>query len=383
MTLRVMVASGDSVGHLSHATTVLDALAERHPLVGAVTMARDSAFRGWVESRGYRVLCAGTTGGLHHELSRAEILGGAIALTLGTIQAIQEARAILDRFRPHLVLGTGGRGSFGPMLAAVARGTPTVTVPHFTPRRANRLLSLVVDRTCITRDADRPRYPALVRGGLRVTGTPLRPQATLTPALARAALRMHPAQPTVGFVGYSRGSPGFREMVPAVIEQVLRSSPGAQFLIQSGAFPIGPECRGRYEQRSFFDPLSALIAACDVLVCAGGETTLLEAAALGVPVVPVSLADTPIGPHVRHLWAELEAAGCARIPAADAAQVRGAADAVAALLADSRCRERMASAGRAYVPADGARRVVEVIEELLVGRGVVARRGAGIATRAA
>jgi UDP-N-acetylglucosamine--N-acetylmuramyl-(pentapeptide) pyrophosphoryl-undecaprenol N-acetylglucosamine transferase len=377
--LRVLAVSGDSVGHLSHAAVVLGALARRYALDAAVAVPGDARFRGWMERRGWPVHGVGAGGGLHRELSRGDIVRHAGVLSRLTYRGVREGAALLERFRPDVVVGTGGRSSFGPMLAAALGGYPTLTVPHYALRRANRVLAWMVDRTCLARPADVERFPRFLRPRLRVTRTPLRPEA-FAPASARAArerLGLDPDRPVVGLIGYSAGSPGTTRLFADAARRLRAERPDAQLVVQYGGHePRGDDAAALAAPvlaRPFFDDLLAVFPACDLAVSAAGETTLLELCARGVPAVCVSVPDSPIGPHIRVLAGDLVQAGAAVFLPPERLSGAAVAGEAARLLADGARRERMAAAARAAADPGAVDRVMEVIEELLAERGTLAR----------
>jgi UDP-N-acetylglucosamine--N-acetylmuramyl-(pentapeptide) pyrophosphoryl-undecaprenol N-acetylglucosamine transferase len=369
MTLRVLAAAGDSAGHVGHACVVLDALATTRAIDAAVVLPRDSAFRGVAEGRGWRVEAVGTTLGIRRELSAATAARRFGPLAWSTVRALGEARRLLDRWSPDVVVGTGGRCSLPTVLAAALRGIPTVTVPHWDVRRTNRMLAYAVTRTCLAREDDRARFPAFLQRRLRVTGTPLRPEAyaPLPRPEARARLALDPARPTVGLVGYSRGSPAFAGFAAETARRLAAG--GAQVVVQHGAQPV-PALDGvpGVLARPFFDDLPAVFAACDVVASAGGETTLLELCAAGVPSLCLSLDDTPIGPHIRVLAEGLERAGASVYVPAARTEPGHVATLLGALLADAPRRAAMARAGRAAVAPEAAARVLVALEEALAER---------------
>jgi UDP-N-acetylglucosamine--N-acetylmuramyl-(pentapeptide) pyrophosphoryl-undecaprenol N-acetylglucosamine transferase len=381
--LRVLVASGDSVGHLSHAAVILDALAEHHQVNSRVVLPHDARFRPWIEQRGFVVEPVGTGIGENREFGAGDLVRHARALSTSTFRGFREAGTLLDRFRPHLVIGTGGRCSFAPMLAAAARRLPTVTVPHYALRRANHALAYVVDRTCLAREADLRRFPAFVRKRLRVTGTPLRPEAfaPASPWGARKRLGLDPHRPVLALIGYSGGSAGTTRLFADTVRHLRRARPDVQLVVQYGQHAPQGEDVGMLERSAlaqpFFDDLLSVFAACDLAVTAAGETTLLELCARGVPAICLSVPDTPIGPHIRVLTADLRARG-AIAPAEETDLTgHGLMESVIGLLTDEQGRLRMAEAARAFVDPHATSAILEVIEEILKGRGRGAPSDAG------
>jgi len=376
-TLRVLAVGSDSVGHLSHAAVLLGALGRRHAVQASVAVPHDARFGDWIAGRGFDVRLVGRVMGVHREFSGRDLLRYAGVIGLGTLRGMREAWALLDEMQPDVVVGCGGRSSFAAMLAAALRGYPTVTVPHYALRRTNRLLAWLVDRTCLAREADVTAFPRALRGRLRVTHTPLRPEA-FAPAERRAAcerLGLDPARPVVACIGYSAGSPGTTRLFAEVARSIRAARPDAQLLVQHGKHqPVGEDADALAAPviaRPFFDDLVSIFPACDLVVSAAGETTLLELCARGVPALCVSVADSPIGPHIRTLAGDLERIGATVFFPRERAQ----ADAVAAealrLLGDDDARRRIGDAARSAADPRATEKVVAVIEELLRARGTL------------
>jgi UDP-N-acetylglucosamine--N-acetylmuramyl-(pentapeptide) pyrophosphoryl-undecaprenol N-acetylglucosamine transferase len=366
--LRILAASGDSVGHLSHAAVLLDALGCRYTLEATVVLPRNARFRSWIERRGYGVESVGTVIGENREFSGVDLLRHAAPLAAATLSAMREGRRVLQHLRPHLVIGTGGRASFAPVLAAALGGCPTVTVPHYALRRANHLLARVVDRTCIAREQDMARFPARMRPRLRLTGTPLRPEAFAhaSKTVARERLGLDPVRPVVALIGYSAGSAATAGLMADVMRLVRGRHPEVQFVVQHGDHaPPGVDAAQGVVARPFFDDLLSVFPACEVAVTAGGETTLLELCARGVAAVCVSLPDTPIGPHIGVLGRDLEAAGAAVFLPAEHTTAAAVSAIVDRLLEHPEERRRMARAGWIASRPDAVHSVVTVVSELL------------------
>jgi UDP-N-acetylglucosamine--N-acetylmuramyl-(pentapeptide) pyrophosphoryl-undecaprenol N-acetylglucosamine transferase len=376
-TLRVLAVGSDSVGHLSHAAVLLGALSRRHAVESSVVVPRDARFGEWIAARGFNVRPVGRVLGVHREFSARDLLRYAGHIVFGTVRGVREAWALLDEMKPDLVVGCGGRSSFAAMLAAALRGYPTVTVPHYALRRTNRMLAWLVDRTCLARESDVSRFPRVLRGRLRVTHTPLRPEA-FAPRERRdacARLGLDPARPVVACIGYSAGSAGTTRLFAGVVRTIRAARPDAQLLVQHGKHEPAGEDADAFAApviaRPFFDDLVSIFPACDLVVSAAGETTLLELCARGVPALCVSVPDSPIGPHIRTLAGDLErVGGTVFFP-----RERAEADAVAAealrLLGDEGARRRIGDAARSAADPRATDKVVAVIEELLRARGTL------------
>jgi UDP-N-acetylglucosamine--N-acetylmuramyl-(pentapeptide) pyrophosphoryl-undecaprenol N-acetylglucosamine transferase len=374
MNLRVLAASGDSVGHVNHALVILNALAARHNLVGGIVLPSDSKFRSYIVKYGYRTFGVGETLGISRALEISDVFRRPGRLIVINLRAIYESWLLINQFRPNLVVGTGGRGSFPTTFVAAVRAIPCVTVPHYVPMRTNRILSYFVDRTCVVDNSDYSRFPKFIHKRLRITGTPLRKEAFIRIPLweAKEHLLLDPGADVVTFVGYSRGSPMFSDLIQKIILRFENSGENVQFVVQHGEFPLyelgESRRRNRVLAKSFFNNILDVFSASDIVVSAGGETTLLELCAKGVPSICISLSDTPIGNHVFVLAQHLHDKGATIFIPPSQLSAESLEKTISLLLSDKARRKRMTNSALAIPNPYSTENVVHVIEELLINK---------------
>lgn len=98
--------------------------------------------------------------GLKHNLTTLRNLG----------KSKRQAKQILDRFQPDLVVGTGGYASFPVVREAARRGIPTaVHESNAEPGLTTKMLSKYVDKVMVGFEESRKHYPHPER--VTVTGT--------------------------------------------------------------------------------------------------------------------------------------------------------------------------------------------------------------------
>ncbi len=103
--------------------------------------------------------------------------------------------------------------------------------------------------------------------------------------------------------------------------------------------------------------IAPLMAAVDLALCAGG-TTSLELAALGIPMVLVTVADNQEPGAVA-----LDRAGCARLVGRGVGTFPDAATVLSDLLRDAAARKDMGRAGTALVDGYGVARISQAMQE--------------------
>ena len=205
-----------------------------------------------------------------------------VGLPLRMGKALSQARAVLRRVKPDVVVGMGGYITVPGGLAAVLAGTPIVLhEQNSVAGMANKLLARFAKRVFSA-------FPNAIPGAAWV-GNPLRAEFTqqAEPA-ARFASRTGPLRLLV--VGGSLGAKALNEVVP----QALALMPQAERPVvthQSGAKQIDA-LQANYaaagvqaELTPFIDDAAKAYADADVIVCRAGASTVTELAAVGAAAV--------------------------------------------------------------------------------------------------
>jgi len=255
-------------------------------------------------ARGWRVSWLGTRDGMEARLVPGKgvefdgldfgsVRGKGLArLLLGPfaiLSACLQARRVLQRRQPHVVIGFGGFASFPGALMAVARNTPLVIHNlDARPGLANRVLRFGADRVLTGFPGT---FGATEGGRPEWVGNPLRADIErVAPPDVRFAGRTGPLRLLV--VGGSLGAVALNELVP----QALARIPEAQrptVVHQSGEKHI-VALRAAYANAAvaaeclpFIDDMARRYAEADVVICRSGATTVAELAAVGVASVLV------------------------------------------------------------------------------------------------
>ncbi|WFS61989.1 undecaprenyldiphospho-muramoylpentapeptide beta-N-acetylglucosaminyltransferase [Pseudodesulfovibrio thermohalotolerans] len=279
MTLnRVILTTGGTGGHIFPALSVATALTEYN--------------------KGMRILFMGGPGpegelARRHGLEFLELPAGGImgkgipgALSglgwLGT--GIPKALFEVWRFRPDAVIGFGGYAGFCPVLAARILGIPTaVHEQNSVPGVTNKVLGKMVNRIFLSFPDAMGLFPA---DKTFLTGNPVRPEIFK----AGERRRGHTPGKRVFVFG---GSQGARPVNDAVIEALPRFMEADVTLVhQTGRIDFS-RVRAAYEAagadpaqvREFIEDMGAEYAACDLVICRSGASTVFEIAAAGAPAI--------------------------------------------------------------------------------------------------
>lgn len=376
-TFRLIVTGGGTGGHTYPALTAIRTLQER--LAG--------------EGRALDVLWIGTPDGLEARIAPAEGIAFATVAT-GKIRrssnplkmlslanardmarvplGVLQARRIISKFRPDVVLATGGYVAVPAGLGARLCRRPLV-LHEQTVRLglANRKLAGSATRIAVSSESTVPLLPEAVRGAAVVTGNPVRPEVLsghpdkAIEALGLAAFDRR--LPTVYVTGGAQGSQQINEVVreasPWLLERanvIHQCGPSNVEELRHHAASLPVELSGRYYLAGFMGPeLPDVLALADVVVSRSGAGTLAELTALGKPAVFIPLASSA-GNEQAHNARHLAESGAA-VALLGEVTAAGLADAVGPLLADPGRRDAMAQRARAHGRPDAAARLVDVI----------------------
>jgi UDP-N-acetylglucosamine--N-acetylmuramyl-(pentapeptide) pyrophosphoryl-undecaprenol N-acetylglucosamine transferase len=213
------------------------------------------------------------------------LLFGPYAILLACLQA----RRVLARRKPNVVVGFGGFASFPGALMAVAQNRPLVIHNlDARPGLANRVLRLGADRVLTGFSGT---FGATAGGNPEWVGNPLRSEiAAVPPPDERFKDRSGPLSLLV--VGGSLGAVALNERVPKALALLSRESrprvvhqAGEQHIDMLRAAYAGAGVEA--ECLPFIDDMARRYADADVVVCRSGATTVAELAAVGVASVLV------------------------------------------------------------------------------------------------
>ena len=208
---------------------------------------------------------------------------------ISVLRGIRRSLAVLGRFRPDVVVGTGGYVSGPVLLAAWLRRVPVmIQEQNNYPGLTNRFLAPLVDEIHVSYP-EVLDFPFASRRKIFLTGNPVAfgNNGDRTPA---PAPREAPGDPPV--VLAMGGSQGARS-INRVMVRYLRSFDRVPYRVylQTGRRDYEWVCaslegvEGDVEIRAFFDDLPARYREIDLAICRAGAMTLSEIAFWGIPSI--------------------------------------------------------------------------------------------------
>ena len=294
--MNILFTCGGTAGHVNPAVALARIFQDKHPGCRVLFVGADGGMETrLVPKEGYPIRTVTITN-FHRSLAPADIVHN-----LGTLVNMQrskkQARAILDEFKPDLVVGTGGYASFPVVNEAAHRDIPTaVHESNAVPGLTTKALSKVVDRVMVGFEESRSHYDDPTK--VVVTGTPVRGDFfRFTREQAREQLGFPDQRPLL--LAYW-GSLGAEVMNRKMSEFIARECyDGAPFHHIHGAgrdYGWMQEEIGRrglalegtgIEVREYIYDMPLVMAAADVVLCRAGASTISELTAIAKPSILV------------------------------------------------------------------------------------------------
>jgi UDP-N-acetylglucosamine--N-acetylmuramyl-(pentapeptide) pyrophosphoryl-undecaprenol N-acetylglucosamine transferase len=287
-------------------------------------------------------------------------------------QAYRQARAIMARERPSVVVGLGGFASVPPVLAAWRAGVPIVLLEqNVVPGKATRWLSRFAEVVCLPWLQAANGLPRGVK--TVVTGNPIRAEIA---KLAEETMKPDASasddsdSPTLLILGGSQGATSLNTAVLDALATLRAELSGWRIVHQTGAADLDA-IRQRYAALSltadvqpFFHDMAEQYRRATCVISRAGATTLAELACAGLPALLVPL-PTSAHDHQRlnaRLFADDSAALFAEpsSPTADSLQ-----NSLSQLLGDTALRDRLRHNISALAHPHAAETVMEIVRERL------------------
>jgi UDP-N-acetylglucosamine--N-acetylmuramyl-(pentapeptide) pyrophosphoryl-undecaprenol N-acetylglucosamine transferase len=294
--MKILFTCGGTAGHVNPAVALAHIFQEKHPGCRVLFVGADGGMEHkLVPKEGYEIRTVTITN-FHRSLAPADL-----AHNLGTLINMQrskgQAKAILDEFRPDLVVGTGGYASYPVVNEAARRGIPTaVHESNAVPGLTTRALAKVVDRVLVGFEDSRAHYDRPEK--VVVTGTPVRAEFFRhTRQQARAALGFDDERPLLLSYWGSLGAQVMNQKMADFIAKECYEGSHLRHIHGAGRdFPWMQEellRRGLrlgdhgVEVREYIYDMPLVMAAADVVLCRAGASTISELTAIAKPAILV------------------------------------------------------------------------------------------------
>ena len=306
---KVVFAGGGTGGHLYPAIALAEAFQKRDIKFSCVFIGTTYGIEARVAPQLGYTLHLIWMRGLLRKLTLANLLFP-VRLLVSTMQCAR----LFGKFKPHVVIGTGGYVSGPALMAARWRKIPHVVQEQNSfPGLATRTSSKKAAAVFLTFEESRKFFPK--SANVKVVGNPVR--GSLQKAACEEAMRewnLNAKSTTLFAFGGSQGARRINQIILEILPK-LREIKSLQILWATGPASfdeIRNQCKGYPSVRAvpYIEKMSLAYAAADFVICRSGASTLAELALCGLPSIlipfPFATAD-----HQTFNAAAVESAGAA------------------------------------------------------------------------
>lgn len=282
--MRVLLAGGGTAGHINPAISIADTIKKKQPDSEFMFVGTKSGMESTlVPKSGYNIDFIEVSG-FKRSLTPKNILS-----VLKAVNACGKCRKIIKKFKPDVVIGTGGYVS-GPLLfAASSMGIPTlIHEQNVFAGLTSKMLSGKVDTVCISFEESRGRFEKAKN--IALTGNPIR-QELFEVTYEEGRKRMGvDEKPLIVAFGGSLGAARLNKSMVSYIKAMEEGKCNILFATGERGFDgvkdalAGVDKKGVNVVKYIYNMNEAMQSA-DLLVCRAGAITLSEINALGKPAV--------------------------------------------------------------------------------------------------
>ncbi|MEG1311060.1 MAG: undecaprenyldiphospho-muramoylpentapeptide beta-N-acetylglucosaminyltransferase [Romboutsia sp.] len=293
--MKVLLSGGGTGGHVYPAIAIANRIKEEHP---------DA-----------EILFVGTAKGIEseivpkygYELKTVTVQGFKRKIDLDNVKRVfklfkglEQSRSVVKKFKPDIVIGTGGYVSGPVLFNASMKKVPTVIHEQNSfPGVTNKILAKMVTIVLTSFEDSHQRFPEGTREKLVLTGNPVRKEILVARKnVARRNLGISEEKKMVLCYGGSGGSEEINDAMKVVIENMVKDD--VAFIFATGKYYYEEFAKSisnitlKPYQRvvPYLEDMANALAASDLVIGSAGAISLAEITALGKPSIIIPKAYT-------------------------------------------------------------------------------------------
>ncbi len=361
---RLIISGGGTGGHVFPAIAIANNFKERHPdaeilfvgAIGKMEMVR-------VPEAGYRIIGLWISG-LQRRLTLSNFL-----FPFKLISSYLRARTIVNQFKPHAVIGTGGYASGPMMLASINNKIPSlIQEQNSYPGLTNKRLAARVQRVCVAYPGMEKYFP---KEKIILTGNPVRKDILDLDSKRKVALdhfAFVPNEKTLLIVGGSLGARTINECILGGIDKLIDSR--VQVIWQTGKIyfdhvkaQIANKDLKRVRLFEFLKQMDLAYAASDTVISRAGALSISELCLAKRPAILVPSPNVVEDHQTKNALSLVNNEAAIMIRDKDA-NGQLVVEALKLLFDEQRCNRLKENIGRLGKP-NASTEIVEEIEKLI------------------
>lgn len=279
---RYMISGGGTGGHIYPAIAIAEELKERHPDVEFLFVgAKDKMEMTKVPEAGFQIEGLWISG-IQRKLTLSNLM-----FPFKLMSSMLKARGLIKKFKPNVVIGTGGFAS-GPLLkmASILKIPTLIQEQNAYAGITNKWLAKEAHSICVAYEGMDKFFP---KEKLKLTGNPIRKDLLEVRSKRESGLKhfqLDPNKKTLLIVGGSLGSQRINELVASQLP--LFEAENLQVLWQCGKLyyeRYASKATESIKVLKFISKMDLAYAAADVIISRAGAGAVSELSLVGKPVI--------------------------------------------------------------------------------------------------
>ncbi|MCK0132616.1 undecaprenyldiphospho-muramoylpentapeptide beta-N-acetylglucosaminyltransferase [Flavobacteriaceae bacterium F08102] len=281
--VNILISGGGTGGHIYPAIAIANELKKRHAHANFLFVgAKGRMEMEKVPQAGFPIEGLWITG-IQRKLTLKNML-----FPIKLVSSLVRANTIIKKFKPTVVIGTGGFASGPTLQMANRRNIPTlVQEQNSYPGVTNKLLGKKAGRICVAYDGLERYFP---KDKIVKTGNPVRQDLLNVNTYRDEALQhygLNPSLKTILVIGGSLGARAINQLLEREVKWLLEQ--GVQVVWQTGKFyyetyKTFEELRG-VVVKEYIQRMDLAYAAADIIISRAGASSISELCLVGKPVV--------------------------------------------------------------------------------------------------
>lgn len=286
--MRIIISGGGTGGHIYPAIAIADELKKQNSeheilFVGA----QGKMEMDYVPSAGYDIIGLPIRG----ISRRSKDLFKNIIVPFRVLDSLWKARKVIKKFKPDIVIGTGGYASFSMLYMAAQMHVPTLLQEQNAyPGIVNRLLAKYANKICVAYEHLDKYFPA---NKVVLTGNPIRSLLVKDINSREASCNYFGLQPNLPTVLILGGSQGAKTISNCVLQAShIFNENGVQVILSTGRayFKEATQQLGIKELQHFkvlpyIERMDLALSAASIVVSRAGALSITEIAIAHKPAI--------------------------------------------------------------------------------------------------
>lgn len=286
------------------------------------------------------------------------------------LNSTKQAKKIIKKFNPDVVLGTGGFVAGPVMYAAAQLKIPTmIHEQNSIPGVTNKFLAKRVSKIAVGFEAAKPFFPA---EKTVFTGNPRAQEvANLTKSdILSREYGLSDDKKTVVIFGGSRGAQTINEAVKSALPELSKQD--YQVVYASGQIYFD-EDQAIFEQfdeskniaiKPYISNMLNVLASSDLILCRAGATTIAEVTAIGLPTIFVPSPNVTADHQTKNAQALVDV-GAAKMIRDVELNASNLTSSISEIFGDEKLYQKMAEASKNAGAPDASDRLYKLMKEII------------------